>query len=495
VNVATVAAETRRLALHAVTYLIPNVLVRGITLLLTPLYTRMMGPAEFAVVALANTLITALGIVLGFALYACVTRVYVECGSEEERRRFFGTLLSFNLLIPPLLIGILYAVGAAGFLNVVATLPFSPHLQIVLGTALASVYLPLPTSVYMAREEPAKVAALNAFSALSQVALTLLFVVVFREAALGVLYAGLLSGGMTAIVSVLLMLRVSRLTIDRVFLWQALAYGVPLVPHLLSNWALSLSDRLILERYISHADLGRYSLAYLFNFAVTLFANSVTAALGPIAFRCLRSDRLAREVPLLGTYALGAIVLVGLAASLVAPEAMHVLAPAGYQAATSFVPWVVLGATFQGVYFIWSLGTGFSMKTKGVPFVTFASAALNVGLNLVFVPRFGAMSAAITTAVCYAVAAALHGALAHYLFPIAWEYRRWVLLFLNAGVCYWIAVASAPHAIVAGLLVKAAILSIVFPGLLFASGFLTVSERQRVRTLVRRRTASESDRA
>jgi O-antigen/teichoic acid export membrane protein len=475
--------EARRFGAQALVYLLPNLLVRGVTFLLTPLYTRAMRPEDFAVVAVANTLTTVLSLGLGCALYGCVPRLFVERADEAARRRLFGSLLLFSLAVPTALTAALHAAGAAGWLDVFATVRFVPHLRLALWTALFGVFAPLPTSIYMAREQPGKVAALNAAAALLQVALTLLFVAALRQGALGVLRANLASGAATAALSIALVARMSTLRVSWPLLRAALAFSLPLVPHLAANWALSVSDRLVLERYVSKDELGRYSLGYLFSLVVSLVASAVTNALGPMANRQLKDPRLAPNVPPLGTYALAAIVAVGLAVALVAREAVALLAPPSYHGAARFVPWVVLGAVFQGVYFVWSTGTWFSMRTGAIPLVTFASAGLNVAINLLLVPRHGALVAAVSTAVAYAAGALLHGALAQRLYPIPWEYRRWGLLLGVGAGCYATGRLLAPAALAPALAVKAALVLVAFPLGLAACGFFTPAERARVAAL------------
>jgi O-antigen/teichoic acid export membrane protein len=328
----------------------------------------------------------------------------------------------------------------------------------------------------MAREEPRKVALLSALAGLSQLGLSVVFVAGLHQGALGVLRANLVSSALVGVTSIVLMLRMSNFAWPLPRLGQALVFSLPLVPHLTANWALAISDRLVLDRYVPAADVGRYSLGYVFSLIVSLVAASIGNALGPAANRQLKDPLLAPNVPPLGTYSLVATVAFALGVAVTAPEILAIVAPASYAPASAVVPWVVLGAVFQGFYFVWSTGTWFSMKTKLVPLVTLASAALNVGLNLVFVPRYGVMAAAVSTAVSYAASAALHGLLAQHLHPIAWEYRRWALLLGVGAICYGAGMALPQPGVLASLAIKTVFVALAFPLGLIATGFLTRSE-------------------
>jgi O-antigen/teichoic acid export membrane protein len=469
--VTTAREETRKFGLAALTYLIPNVLVRGITFLLTPLYTRVMSPEDFAIVGVANTLTSALGLALGLALYGCIPRLFAHYATEEERRRFYGTLLVFSLTVPTVIAAGLHLLGAAGGLNVFTTVRFDPHLVIVIWTAFFNTFLPLPMGIYMAREEPRKVGYLNIAAGLLQLALTLVFVVGLRQGALGVLRAGLWSGVAMGLVSIGLMVRLSKLTIDGAMLKRALGFSLPLVPHLLANWALSVSDRIILERNVPQGDLGRYSLAFMYGMVVSLIASAATTPIAPAANRQLADPVLAKNVPPLGTHALMAVTFVATMMVATARETIAIVAPRAYSEAEAAIPWLVLGSVLQGVYLIWSTGTWYSMKTKAVPLVTLTSAAVNVGLNLLFVPRYGVMAAAVMSAVGYGVSSLLHGALAQKLHPIPWEYSRWARL-LGAGVLTCVVTRLLRlESVAVGLALKVPLALVLFLGTLVLTGF------------------------
>jgi O-antigen/teichoic acid export membrane protein len=479
-------AETKKFGRNALLYLVPSLLMRGISFLLTPLYTRAMAPADFAVVAVSNSLVAVLGIVLGLALYGCVPRLFFEY-EERAKRAFFGTLLATSLVVPLAIVGVLHLLGARGHLEMFETLHFDPHLKLVLWTSLTAVFMPLPISVYTTREEPGKVAALSMFSALSQLILSVLFVAVWRQGAVGVLRANLVSGALTGGVSIVLMLRLSTIDPRLPGLRSALAFSLPLVPHLVANWALGISDRLVLDHYVPAADVGRYSLGYVFGLIVALIASSVGNALGPMANRQLKDEKLAANVPPLGTYALAFIVACALGIALTSPEIIALIAPASYASAAAVVPWVVLGAVFQGGYFVLSTGTWFSMKTKLVPVITAVSACLNVGLNLLFVPRYGVMAAAISTAVSYLASALLHGVLAHKLHPIRWEYGRWARLLGVGLACYFVGVIIPASGPVLALASKGLVVVILFPLGLRIARFFTSEELLHLRAVLERR--------
>jgi O-antigen/teichoic acid export membrane protein len=124
------------------------------------------------------------------------------------------------------------------------------------------------------------------------------------------------------------------------------------------------------------------------------------------------------------------------------------------------------------------------MRTRLVPTVTAASALVNVALNLVFVPRYGVVAAAVSTAISYAVLAAMHGALAQRLHPIRWEYGRWARM-LALGIVWYLGGLALPIAdSLPALAAKGLITLVAFPVSLALTGFFTRRELARLMQLV-----------
>jgi O-antigen/teichoic acid export membrane protein len=65
------------------------------------------------------------------------------------------------------------------------------------------------------------------------------------------------------------------------------------------------------------------------------------------------------------------------------------------------VPVVVLSYVFFGMRIVSSLGMYLNKKTKYVAYTTIAAAALNILLNIVFIPKYGMMVAAYTTLIAF----------------------------------------------------------------------------------------------
>ncbi len=468
-------ANIKALGFNSTIYIAGNLLVRGISFLLIPVYTSVLTPEDYGILAVTTTVGALLTVVLGLALEGAITQLYFQYESEDERRSLYGSLLAFWLIVPGLVTLALDALGQVGWFDFSPNIPFQPYLRLALWTSYLSIFVNMPMVIYMTRQQPIRAISLSIFQSLITIGITLYLVVILKRKVIGSLQAALLASMLVAIVSIFLTVRMSSRSLSWSKLRCALGFSVPLVPHLGANWALNLSDRFILERNVSTSQLGLYSLGYQFGFLISIFSGALNNAFFPLVNAQLSNETTRHRVPILGTYALLGIVFVGLGVGLFGGDAIRLLTPDEFHGAASVIPWLAIAYVFQGIYYIWSRGTWVSMRTRWVPVLTMLVAGLNVGLNLWLVPRWGIVAAAFDTAVAFGIMALLHGYLAYRLYPIAWEYGRWTKMLI-AGIAWFVVGDCFTGSSFSSIAFKAVILFVLFPLSLAAARFFKREE-------------------
>jgi len=204
-----------------------------------------------------------------------------------------------------------------------------------------------------------------------------------------------------------------KLAVNQIALWwlarEIAAYSLPLVASNLAAWVLSLGDRYVLAASRSAYEVGIYAAAYsIAEKSILMLSTLFMFASGPLMVEIWETRRAAAAGKLLTGVMRAYLILclpavVGLAA--LSREAMRVLTGAEYAAGYRVLPWVAAGAFFLG--FQQRYQAGLVLKKKTVPIMTsmLVAGGLNVLLNVIFVPRYGYMAAAVTTLVCYALLA------------------------------------------------------------------------------------------
>jgi O-antigen/teichoic acid export membrane protein len=138
---------------------------------------------------------------------------------------------------------------------------------------------------------------------------------------------------------------------------------------------------------------------------------------------------------------------------------------------------LAFGAAAFGGYVVVQIGTGRARRTQANWLVTGAAAVLNVALNLILIPPYGRMGAAIATVAAYAVLFVMMAWRAQRVFPVPYQWRR--VATIAAAAAGLTVLGKALHV----TLPVALALTVSFPFVLALLGFYLPAERRRLRRL------------
>ena len=190
--------------------------------------------------------------------------------------------------------------------------------------------------------------------------------------------------------------------------WKyALAFCIPLIPHYLSKTVLNESDRIMIGHFVGNAEVGYYSVAYTIAGIMMIFNSSVAQSLDPWIYKSIKDKKLDRIGSV--SYKITAIIaLLNFMVMAIAPEVLTILAPSNYANAIWVIPPVTASVFFTFMYDLFASFQFYFKKTKWIAIGSCGGAALNVLLNWIFIPIFGYIAAGYTTLVCYVLFGVLH---------------------------------------------------------------------------------------
>lgn len=192
----------------------------------------------------------------------------------------------------------------------------------------------------------------------------------------------------------------ARGKIKTVYWKYALKFNIPLLPHYLSLHILNHMDRIMISSIVSNSAAGIYSAAYNGAAIVKVFWTSINASLIPWTYeKCEKKDykRLADLTKVL-ILSFGIICINFM---FLAPEIMRVLAPKTYHDGIYVIPSVVAGVFFSALYYIFANVVYYYKQPKYVMMASVITAVINVVLNFIFIPIFGYIAAGYTTMISY----------------------------------------------------------------------------------------------
>jgi O-antigen/teichoic acid export membrane protein len=201
-------------------------------------------------------------------------------------------------------------------------------------------------------------------------------------------------------------LQFSRAAVDLGQFREALRYGFPLVANEIAGIALISIDRVMLKGMLGdYAAVGVYTIGYSLAIQVSVFMSaSLSESFIPVANRLYETGgpeqvkALKRRILLPMTY-----VSIGIAVAIATTgsELLRVVSGPDKAASGPVFAWIGTMYALYPLIDIGAYGLLLHKRTMTVLKLTFAAAAINVVLNLFFIPAIGMMGAVYATAISY----------------------------------------------------------------------------------------------
>lgn len=384
-------------------FVISNVMVRGISFITLPVFSRILTPAEYGVVSVYGSWSAIIQIFCTLTLWGGIFNlVLVKHNNEKDKYIAAFQGLATTLTLAFFIITIVFLnpfskistlspfLIVCMYLEIFAQTPFFlwqgkvrfdyKYKLIVLITILISVLNPL-IGYYVVLHTEYKAEARIAVGVCINLVVGIIFFIV-------------------------------NLTKGNIYfnkdIWQyAVRFNAVLIPHYLSMQILNQSDRIMINNMCSSGDAGIYSVAYSFAMLLTLITNGINFSFGPFMYKCIKANQY-EKLRKSTTFLLIGIVAIAFSVICVIPDVFKLMLPESYYPAIWVVPPVV-GAVF--FMFLYSLFGSVEFYYEAKKYVTIASvlgAGLNIVLNFVFINLFGFIAAAYTTLFCYISFSAFH---------------------------------------------------------------------------------------
>jgi O-antigen/teichoic acid export membrane protein len=330
------------------------------------------------------------------------------------------------------------------------------------------------TSLFRVEERSVAFVSASLANILLTIGTTLLLVVALEQGPLGVI-VGNFTGTLLVYFALLGYRREQLgLQLDRRLLREMNRFGLPLVPTALFLWTTNFSDRLFLVKLADTEEVGLYSVGVRIASAMVLLLTAFRLAWPAFAFSIEDEREARRTYAYVLTYLVLVTTWVATALTLLSPWIVDWLAAPDFATASTVVGPLAFAAVAFGAYIVVAIGVGRARRTQFNWVVTGAAAAVNVVLNLVLIPPYGMMGAAVATIAAYATMFAGMSWWAQRIYRVPYQWRR-VLTAALAGV--GLAVLGK---LVGGGLPVALTLALVYPLALLPLGFYLPAERRAI---------------
>jgi O-antigen/teichoic acid export membrane protein len=471
---AGLGTQLQRLGKHSAIYGLGGLVSRILAVLLLPLYTRYLSPSDYGKVETLIALTTVLGILLRLGITSAFFRFYFDSADEGHRLLVLRTSFWFTMGMATL--GLVLGVA---FSSWISDLLFGSTGSADLVAASfvglwAGMNWDQMTSLFRVEERSVAFVSATIANILVTVGSTLVLVVVLDKGPLGVIIGNFI--GTLTVYFVLLAYRREQLGLqfDRGLLREMNRFGIPLVPTAVFLWVTNFSDRFFLVKLTDTGQVGLYSVGVRIASAMVLLLTAFRTAWPAFAYSIDDEGEARRTYAFVLTYLVLMTTWVATALALLSPWLVEWLAAPAFSSASRVVGPLAFAAVAFGGYIVVAIGVGRARRTQFNWVVTGAAAAVNASLNLILIPPYGMMGAAVATVAAYATMFAGMSWWAQRLYPVPYQWRRVVTAAL-AGIGLTVAGKLA-----GGGLVVALALALTYPLVLAPLGFYLPVERRAI---------------
>lgn len=462
----------RRLFGQIFYYGIGDAVTKSIVVLILPIFTRYLTPADYGVAAILTVGTVLVSGVADLGLSVSTYRFYYEGKGKVKKA------LSTAMISQVLLTSVIAIVALLLAKNLSLLFFKTPDYHYILSLAFLSIPLndiSVTPLNYLKLEGRARTCTLfKAAKAITDVFLKVLFVIVFGRGLTGLFEAQLLNAALYAVFFAIYALKNIGFSYSFDFWKKMVIFGLPFAASTVFFWVLNWADRFILGRLTNMTEVGLYTLGYTLGMAIMLPVGAFQTAWPAFYMSVVEDPRAKQFFSLVLTYFSFTIGYFILFIAIFSRDYFNFLTPAEFQGAYIIVPLIVISYTFLGHYSIMITGTYLKKETRYIFLTELLTVIINIGLMFLLIPHFGRVGAALATAISYSLLLVFIYLFTFRIFPVRYEYKRLIQIFLVLALIFWVSQSIyAPN--VPNLLLRF-LLTLSYPVLLYALGFFETKE-------------------
>lgn len=471
---------------HAGIYGLGNIGIRVAGLLLVPLYTYNLTPAEYGVIEYLDLTALAIGMLFSLGLGNAIYRYYYLADGDGDRRRVVSTAFVPVLVASVVVSALMIALSPVLADRIFHAARYARYLRIVfLGFAFNTV-AEFGMTYLAVLQKSAAYSAINIVKFVIGALLNVWFIVGLRWGVEGILVSNLITNVAQGTLLCIWVIRRNGLGFSRPVLGQMVRYGYPLVLVQVSLFAINFGDRFFLQASAGLAQVGIYALGYKFGIMLnTLVVASFFQVWNAKSFEVAKDPEAPAYYRRVMTYFSVGLITAAVGMSLIIQDVITLVAPPAYASAAALVPLILLAYAFNGIGTYFELGVKLRDKTASLGIIFMGTALLCLGLYAVLIPRYGMFGAVAATLVAFLVKAIWVYVVSQRAYPIRFEFGRLLPLAVAAIAAVGLRFALPPLPVVASLPIGIAMFA-AFVALLWVSGWLRAEERAAATALVRR---------
>lgn len=371
-----------------------------------PFYTRALTPADYGLLNTLTTFILFFSVILGMGIDTANGFYFFRAKNKEEKGQILFTTFVLRLLtVIPSIILSFFSKDISQLLF--GSTDYTWLVFIGLMTMPVSLLFSEQSHIYRFYREPWKYNLLTIVKSLTGIGFGITLVVILKFGVLGALLSSLFSSSIVVLFS---FFYYTRKKYNYSFCWdyakKLIKFGSPLIWAGIAQWIYVSSDRFFLLYYRNFTEIGHYSIGTTFAQPISLINMAVQMSFNVLFMSIYvkeKKDRMESKQFISNIFKLYLIctVVISVLLSIFSTTIVNFVTTPAYVMGSLAIPFLTFSFIFAQGQQIISKGIYLSKKTWHYAWLVSVAAALNIGLNFIFIPKWGFVGAGFSTVISY----------------------------------------------------------------------------------------------
>jgi len=377
-------------------YTIGTVLTRGVGILLIPIYTRYLTPAEYGILDLFMILTSIISLSIALEINQAVVRFYQDTKDENARTEYVSTAFLFTIFVYFLYLFISYLFSDTFTIWLLDDIKYENIFLLATFAIFISGLFYFTSDQLKWQIMPKQSVIVNVVNVVL-VASIAIYLLVMEGMKVESIFVGQIIGNSVGIV---LSMHYAKKSYKMVFVFEKfkelIHFSFPLVFSSIAIFVALFIDRIAIKYFLGLDELGVYGLAYRFAAVTSLVMIGFQSSLSPLIYKNYKEKETPKNIVKLFELFWIFMILVTVGSILFSKELIVLMSTKDFYAAATVIPLLVMAVFFTNMY-IFVPGLGIAKKTKIIATISIIGAILNTGLNFFLIPMFGIEGAAFAT--------------------------------------------------------------------------------------------------
>lgn len=378
-----------------------NFLQRGITMITTPIFTRLLLPEEYGLVSTFYSWQSILLLLTTLSLYKAMMNLYVKRDNKEEVVSAISGL-SLVLTLIWLLIYLIFRKEISSLLQMSEALCTCLFVSFVF-QAVLNIWLLYKRYTFEYKQTIFVTLLITILSSIASV----ICVVAISPTAESRLIPSVAVTGIIGLVLYILIFRKNKCFYKKEIWVFALGFCLPLLPHYLSEFVLQSSDKLMINYMCGKSDVAMYSIAYSAGSLITLITSAINTAFAPYQYQQIKS----KNYESLAKAANNVLIFVAVMLAMImlfSKEIVLIFGGEQYLESVEVIIPICVGVYFNYVFQLFARVQEYYEHKLMIVLPSIICAVLNLITNYIFIQMYGYQAAAYTTVGCYLLFCIVH---------------------------------------------------------------------------------------